>query len=188
MASRAAGHTIVPGGSKQHVRDWYLTFFIVHAVSGLGGARFGVGDNLMHIRCATLNVQETHPTPTFENSIEITHFGICSHLSNSGAEPYVPDSGFDPDYTPPLPSPDDFALNDVIGDHTTLGVAAHPSDPAQHGLVWVPVCPTSLVYIIVLTVFTGFMIETIHGMYFLLRPRHWRCNFSNPVDLHPPPW
>ena len=52
MASRVAGRTIVPGGPKQHVRDRYLTLFIVRAVSGIGGALLGVGDNLMHIQYA----------------------------------------------------------------------------------------------------------------------------------------
>ena len=69
----------------------------------------------------------------------------------------MPDPGFDPDY-PPSP-PDDFALNDVIGDHTTLGAVTYQSDPAQPGLVWDPLGPTSIVYIVVLTVFTEFMIE-----------------------------
>ena len=32
VASRVAGHTIVPGGPNQHVRDEHLTEFIVHTV------------------------------------------------------------------------------------------------------------------------------------------------------------
>jgi len=53
VASRVAGRTIVPGGPKQHVRDQYITLFIVCAVSGLDGARLGVGDNLVHIQLRT---------------------------------------------------------------------------------------------------------------------------------------
>ena len=46
------------------------------------------------------------------------------------------DSGFNPAYTPPLPPPDNFALDDVIGDQMTLGAGAYSSDPAQpHDLV-----------------------------------------------------
>ena len=58
-----------------------------------------------------------------------------------------------PAYTPPLPPPDNFALDNVIGDRTTLCAVAYSSDPAQHGLVLAPVGPTSLMYIAVLTVF-----------------------------------
>ena len=120
-----------PGGPKQHVRDRYITLFIVQAVSEFVGARLGVGDNLMHIWYATDNVQDASLAPSFENSIEVTNFGLCLNGSNPGAEPYVPDFGFNPAYTPPLPPPDDFALDDVIGDQTTLGAVAYSSDPAR---------------------------------------------------------
>ena len=53
VTSRVADRTIAPGGPKQHVRGPYLTLFIVHAVSGLDGARLGFGDNLVHIQYAT---------------------------------------------------------------------------------------------------------------------------------------
>ena len=59
----------------------------------------------------------------------------------------MPDPGFDPDYAPSLPPPDDFEMNDVIGDHTTLGAVAYPPDPAQDGLALAPVCPMAIVYV-----------------------------------------
>jgi len=52
----------------------------------------------------------------------------------------------------------------------TLGAVAYSSDPAQpHDLVLTPVGPTSMVYIVVLTVFEedvtlGY--TTVHGQYF----------------------
>ena len=51
-------------------------FFVVHAVSGLGGAILVVEDNLVHIRYATNNLQDARLTQAFENSIEITNFGL----------------------------------------------------------------------------------------------------------------
>ena len=89
MASRVAGRTIVPGGPKQQVRGRYIMLFVVRAVSGLVGARTGVGDNLVHIQCVTHNVQDTRLTPPFENSIDVTRFGLRLHGANPGAEPYV---------------------------------------------------------------------------------------------------
>ena len=165
VASRVAGRTIVP---PKHVRGRYIKLFVVRAESGLVGARLGGGDNLVHIRYAMSNVQDTRLTPSFEDSIEVTNFGLCLHGSNPGARPHVPEPGFDPDYTPQLPPPDDFDLDDVIGDYTTLGAVAYPSDPAHPGFVWAPVSPASLVFIVVLTVFTGHMLQgykTIHGLY-----------------------
>ena len=170
VASRVAGRTIVPGGPKQHVRDRHITLFIVHAVSALVGARLGVGGNLMHIRYATDKVQDVRLTPSFENSIEVTNFGSCSHGSNPGAELYVLEPGFNPASTPLSPPPDSFALDDVIGDETTLGAAACPPDPAQDSLVLAPIGPMTIVYIVVLTVSVpphmthGY--TTIHGQYF----------------------
>ena len=105
--------------------------FIVHTVSGLVGARLGVAENLVNIQYATDIVQDTSLTPSFADSIEITDFDFCLHGPNPGAEPYVPDSGFNPVYMPPLPPPDHFALDDVIGNPTTLGAVAYSSDPAQ---------------------------------------------------------
>ena len=104
--------------------------FIVHTVSGLVGARLGVVDNLVHIQYATDNVQDTSLTPSFVESIEVTNFGLCLHGPNPGAEPYVPDSGFNAAYMPPLPPPVNFALDDIIGNQMTLGAMAYSSDPA----------------------------------------------------------
>jgi len=70
VRSGLSSRTIAPGGPKQHVRDQYLTLFIVRAVSGLVGARLGVGDNLMYIRYATDNVQDASLTPSFEKQYQ----------------------------------------------------------------------------------------------------------------------
>ena len=81
----------------------------------------------------------------------------------------MPDSGFNAAYIPPLPPPDNFALDDVIGDQMTLGAVAYSPDPAQDGLVLTPVGPTSMVYIVVFTVFEEDVImgyTTVHGQYF----------------------
>jgi len=111
VASQVAGRTIVPGGAKQHVQGRFITLFIVRAESGLVGARLGVGDNLVHIQCATHNVQDTRLTPSFAGGIEANCIvGLCLHGPNPGTEPYVPEPGFNPDYTPPLPPPDDLDL------------------------------------------------------------------------------
>ena len=99
---------------------------------------------------ATHNLQDARLTRSFENSIEVTDFGLCLHGSNPGAELYVPEPGFNPAYTPPT---DGFALDDVIGDQTTLGAASYPPDPAQDGLVLAPIGPMAIVYIVVLAVF-----------------------------------
>ena len=68
---------------------------------------------------------------------------------------------------PPLPPPDNFALDDIIGNPTTLGAMAYSSDPAQpHGLVLASVGPTSMVYIVVLITFeedTALGYTTVHG-------------------------
>ena len=48
-------------------------------------------------------------------------------------------------------------------------MVAYPSEPAQYGLVWAPLGPTSIAYLIVLTVFEGNMLQghtNIHGQYF----------------------
>ena len=128
--------------------------FVVCAVSGLVGARLGVADNLVHIQYATDNVQDTSLTPSLADSIEITNFGLCLRRPNPGAEPYVPDSCFNPVYMPPLPLPDNFALDDVIGNPMTLGAVAYSPDPAQqYDLVSTPMGPTSMVYIVVITMF-----------------------------------
>jgi len=130
VASQVAGRTIVPGGPKRHVRDQYLTLFIVRAVSGLVGARLGVGDNL--IRHAQ---RPRHaPDAVFCSCIELTDVGLCLHGSIPRTGPCVADSGFNPAYTPPLPPPGNFAMEDVIGNQTTLGAVGYSSDPAQHGL------------------------------------------------------
>ena len=65
----------------------------------------------------------------------------------------MPDPGFGPEY-PPYRG--DFALDDVISDHTTLGAVAYSSGPAQHGLV---LAPGGIVFIVVLTVFEAGMMQ-----------------------------
>ena len=135
LSCRRPHAAIVPGGPKQHMRDRYITLFILQAVSGLVGARLGVEGSLMYIRYATDNVQDTSLTPSFENNIEVTNVRLCLHGLNPGAELYVPEAGFKSAYTPPLPPPDGFALDDAIGDQTTLGAEAYPPDPARGGLV-----------------------------------------------------
>ena len=100
----------------------------------------------------------------------------------------MPDSAFNPAYTPPLPPPDNFAMDDVIGDQTTLGAAAYPPDPAQDDLVFAPMGPMAIMYIVILTMFVlPDMMQghtAIHGQYFDLATGAGRL--SHPVDLHPP--
>ena len=61
----------------------------------------------------------------------------------------MPDSGFNPVYMPPLPPPDNFALDDIIGNQMTLGAVTYSSDPAlPYDLVLTPVGPMSMVYIV----------------------------------------
>ena len=98
VASQVVGRTIIPRDPNQQalVRDEHLTVFIVHTVSGLVGARLGVTDNLVHVQYATGNVQDTSLTPSFADSVEVNKFGLRLHGPNPGAEPYVPDSGFNP--------------------------------------------------------------------------------------------
>ena len=71
---------------------------------------------------------------------------------------------------PPLSPPENFALNDIIGNPTTFGAVAYSSDPAQPSdRVLTPVGPMSMVYIVVLTIFEEDMTlghTTLHGQYF----------------------
>ena len=101
--------------------------FIVGAVSGLVGARLGVTDNLVHIQYATDNVQDT--------IFCRLHRGHQRRQMLTRVDPRsralrMPDSDFNPAYIPPLPPPDNFALDDVISDQMTLGAVAYSSDPA----------------------------------------------------------
>ena len=83
-------------------------------------------------------VQDARLTPPFADGIEISCLGLCLHGPNPRAEPYVP-LRLRPNLLGPTTPPDDFALDDVIGDHTTPGAVAYPPDPAQHGLDLAPV-------------------------------------------------
>ena len=65
----------------------------------------------------------------------------------------MPDSGFNPACTTPLPPPDNFAVEDVIGDQTMLGASAYPPDPVQVVIVLTQIGPIAIVYIVDLTVF-----------------------------------
>ena len=74
MAFQVAGRTIFHGGPKQHVRGRYITLFVVSAESGLVGALLGVGDNPIHIQCATHNVDDMRLTASFADCIWFTSF------------------------------------------------------------------------------------------------------------------
>ena len=108
-------------------------------------------------------------TPSLADCIKFTSFGLCLNGSNPGAEPYVPDPGFNPVFMPPLPPPDNFAQDDIISNPTTLGAVVYSTDPAQpDDFALAPVGPTSMVYIVVLTVFeedTTLGYTTVHGQY-----------------------
>jgi hypothetical protein len=107
--------------------------------------------------------------PVTAAELVTVELSLCLNGPNPGAEPYVPDPGFNPIFMPPLPPPDNFVLDDIIGNPTTLGAVVYSADPAlPDDSALAPVGPMSMVYIVVLTVFeedTTLGHTTSHGQY-----------------------